>query len=64
MTTCATDDVFHDAAGGVGRGRECPSYRTALPDLLVLLVPVCAGEDTVTVRWTTHRAYRGDSEMV
>ena len=60
----ATDNVFHDAAGGVGRSRERPSYRTALPDLHVLLEPVFAGEDTVTVRWTAHGAHRGDSEMV
>lgn len=64
MMTFATDDVFHDAAGGVGRGRERPSYRTALPDLHVLLEPVFAGEDTVTVRWTAHGAHRGNSEMV
>jgi hypothetical protein len=42
MMTFATDDVFHDAAGGVGRGRELPSYGTALPDLHVLLEPVFA----------------------
>jgi hypothetical protein len=64
MMIVATDDVFHDAAGGVGRGRERPSYHTALPDLHVLLEPVFAGEDTVTVRWTAHGAHRGDSEMV
>jgi hypothetical protein len=64
MMTFATDDVFHDAAGGVGRGPEPPSYRTALPALHVLLEPVCAGEDTVTVHWTAHGTHRGDSEMV
>ena len=45
MMTCATDDVFHDAAGGVGHGRERPSYRPAWPDLHVLLAPVFAGKD-------------------
>ena len=64
MMTFATDDVFHDAAGGVGRGRARPSDRTAWPALHVLLAPVCAGEDMVTVRGTTHGAHRGDSEMV
>jgi len=64
MMTFATDDVFHDAAGGVGRGRERPRYHTALPDLHVLLEPVFAGEDMVTVRWTAHGAHRGDSAMV
>jgi SnoaL-like polyketide cyclase len=48
----------------VGRGRERPSYRTALPDLHVLLEPVFAGKDTVTVRWTAHEAHRGNSELV
>jgi hypothetical protein len=48
MMTFATDDVFHDAAGGVGRGREHLSDRTAWPALHVLLAPVCAGKDTVT----------------
>jgi hypothetical protein len=28
MMTFATDDVFHDAAGGVGHGCERPNYRT------------------------------------
>ena len=64
MLTFAIDAVFHDAAGGVGRSRERPNCCTALPDLHVLLEPVCAGEDTVTVRWTAHGAHRGDSEMV
>jgi hypothetical protein len=64
MMTVATDDVFPDAAGGVGRGRERPRSRTALPELHVLLEPVCAGKDMVTVRWTAHGAHRGDSEMV
>ena len=64
MMTFATDDVFDDAAGGAGRGRERPSYRTALPDLHVLLAPVFAGEDTVTVSRTAHETHRGDSEIV
>ena len=48
--TFATDEVFHDAAGGVGRSRERPSYRTALPALHRLSELVFAGGDTVTVR--------------
>ena len=63
MMTFAIDGVFYDA-GGVGRSRERPSYRTALPDLPVLWEPVCAGEDTVTGHWTAHGAHRGNSEMV
>jgi predicted ester cyclase len=65
----ATDYVFHDAAGGVGRGRERPkrgimSYRTAFPDLHFLWEPVFAGEDKVTVRWTAYGTHSGDIEMV
>jgi hypothetical protein len=39
MMTYATDDVSHDAARGVGHGRERPSYRTTLPELHALLEP-------------------------
>jgi hypothetical protein len=49
---------------GWRRGRELPSYGTAWPDLHMLLEPVCASENTVTVRWTAHRTHRGDSAMV
>jgi hypothetical protein len=64
MRTCATNDVFQEAAGGVGRGRARPSYGTAVPDLPGLSEPVCASEDTVTGRWTAHGTQRGDRARV